>query len=277
MRHTLAVVSDLHCGSTVGLCCPEPVELDDGGTYLPSPAQAWIWAQWTAFWKRVAQAKKKADWFGVLCNGDLVDGDHHGTPQIITRDPNVQLWVLKKCFQVALDVEPDTVIVVRGTEAHVGKGASTEEAFARWVHKEGVKVPKDAGSKMYSWWHFRGEMGGARVDAAHHGRVGFRPWTIGGAVNNLAAQIVLEYANRGETPPEIAVRSHYHTYFDTGLACRTRVVQTPAYQLHTAFAHKVVPEKLADIGGVLVHIEDGQVQVEPVLFRPARSPLVRLG
>ena len=275
MRYTLAVVSDLHCGSTVGLCGPEEVTWDDGGTYTPSKAQNWLWANWLAFWKRAKELRGKGG-LGILCNGDLVDGDHHGTVQIISRDMNVQFYVLKECFAPVLALKPDTCIVVRGTEAHVGKGASVEESFARWIKEKGVTVPKsDAG--MYSHWHFQGEIQGHTIDAAHHGRIGQRPWTKSGVVGNLAAQIVMEAANRGDPIPELAFRSHYHTHFDTHDSFATRLIQTPAYQLHTAFAHKVVPEVLSDIGGVLVTFETGQKPVvESVLFKPARPSRIKI-
>lgn len=276
MRHVLAVVSDIHAGSTVGLCCPEPVELDDGGTYLPSRAQQWLHNRWVTFWQRVAAAKKGADSLTILCNGDLVDGDHHGTFQIISRDPAVQMWIAKQLFAPVLALDPTQVVVVRGTEAHVGKNAGAEEHFARWLHKEGVKVPKDPATKMLSWWAFRGKIGALVVSAAHHGRMGQRPWTKGGISHNLAAQIVMEHANRGDPIPDLAVRSHMHQYFDTGQAVRTRLIQTPAWQLHTSFAHKVVPESLADIGGVIITVEDGRPTVDPVLFVPERPALTRL-
>lgn len=271
-RHVLAVVSDVHCGSTVGLCCPEPVELDDGNTFLASPAQQWLYDGWTAFWTRVGEVKRGADSFGILTNGDLVDGDHHGTVQIVSRDLQVQQWILRKCFEPALALAPGYMAVIRGTEAHVGKNASAEEAFARQVAKQGVRVIQDPKTKMYSHWHFKGSIGGVVIDAAHHGRVGGRPWTRAGGTINLAAQILLEAANRNDPIPALAFRSHYHTYVDTYNAFRVRVIQTPAWQLHTAFGHKVVPECLSDIGGVIVVVEDGQVSVEAVLHRPDPSP-----
>ena len=275
-RYTLAVVSDLHCGSTVGLCHPDEVALDDGGTYTPSKVQRWLWDNWVAFWKQVRAIRGNGG-LGIICNGDLIDGDHHGTPQIITRDPNVQLYVLKKAFAPVLAMKPDLAVVVRGTEAHVGKGASMEESFARWLAKEGVQVPKDGDSGMYSHWHFRGTVFGHLIDAAHHGRMGQRPWTKSGVVGNLAAQVVMEYANRGETPPRLALRSHYHTFYDTHDAFITRLIQTPGFQVHTAFAYKVVPEVLSDIGGLIVHFEDGQPPVvDAVLFRPSRPSTVKI-
>jgi hypothetical protein len=267
-------VSDLHCGSTVALCPDEPVELDDGGRYTPSDFQRWEWHNcWLPFWKRVKKLRKRGDRLVVLSNGDLVDGDHHGTPQIITRDPAVQFWVAKAAFAPVLALNPDEAVIVRGTETHVGKGASAEESFARWLSKEGVKVQKDTNTGMYSHWHLRAEIGGALVDAAHHGRIGGRTWTKHSVVSTLAAQIVLEHANRGETPPALALRSHYHTHSDTHEQYITRLIQTPAWQIHTAFAHKVVPEVLSDIGGIIVTIEDGRIaDVETCIYAPKRSP-----
>jgi hypothetical protein len=252
------------------------VDLDDGGSYTPSKLQRWLHENWLEFWRRVGKARKGGG-LVVLCNGDLIDGDHHQTPQIITRDPNVQLYVLKKVFAPVLALKPDVAVVVRGTEAHVGKGASMEESFARWLSKEGVSVPKDGDSGMYSHWHFRGEILGSMIDAAHHGRMGQRSWTKSGVVGNLAAQIVMEAANLRHAPPALAFRSHYHTHYDTYNAFVTRLIQTPGWQFHTAYAHKVVPEVLSDIGGIIVTFEEGRAPVvESVLFQPIRLPPVRL-
>ena len=274
MRQTLVVVSDLHCGSTVGLCCPEEVRWDDGGYYHPSEAQLWLWENWLDFWRQAEAIRGDSDWFGVLVNGDAVDGDHHGTPQIISRDLQVQFWILKKVFAPVLALQPDTVTVVRGTETHVGKGGSTEEAFARWL-KDQVHVPA-SDAEMYSHWYFRGMIGDCRIDATHHGRIGQRPWTKANAVLNLAAQIFYEYAAAGESHPHLAFRSHFHTFQDSHDAHPVRVIQTPAWQLSTAYAYRVVPESLADIGGIILTVEDGEYAIQKILYRPKRASIVRL-
>lgn len=277
-KSVLAVVSDIHAGSAVALCCPEPVELDDGGTFTPSAPQRWLHANWLDFWQKVGTAKKDADYFGVMVTGDAVEGDHHGSLQVVSRDPAVQMWILKKCFEPVLALAPDQAVVIRGTETHVGKSGSAEEHFARWLAKEGVGVPRDPSNKMYSWWNYDGMLAGHHISAAHHGRVGQRPWTRSGVVGNLAAQIVMERANRGDPIPDLAFRGHLHTYHDTHDAFRTRLIQMPAWQLHTAFAHKVVPECLADIGGIIVTLEPGKKpEVEAVLYRPQRPKPVRMG
>lgn len=276
MRVILAVTSDLHAGSSVALCCPEPVLLDDGLTVNPSKAQGWLWQNWCDYWARVEQAKKRADQLVVMVTGDAVEGDHHGSLQCMSKDSSVQLWILKKCFAPVLALKPDKAIVIRGTEAHVGRNAGSEEAFARWLRDEKVSVAKGP-EGMYSWWNFDGEIAGCHISAAHHGRMGQRPWTRSGVVGNLAAQIVMERANRGDPIPDLAFRGHLHTYHDTHDAFRTRLIQMPAWQLHTAYAHKVVPEVLADVGGLIVTLETGRPPlVEPVLYRPKRPKPVRI-
>ena len=59
-RVLLAAVSDLHIGSTVALCPPEGIPLEDGGRYQPNPAQVWIWDQWLKFRDAIAAYKRKS-------------------------------------------------------------------------------------------------------------------------------------------------------------------------------------------------------------------------
>jgi len=271
-RHVVVIVSDLHCGSTVGLHPPDDTVLDDGGTYTPSKAQGWLWEHWSAFWERALKLADGAD-LHIICNGDAVDGDHHGTAQIVSRDGNVQFDILRRCWEPILSLRrPTSFVVVRGTEVHVGKSGNVEEGFAGWLQGKGVVVPIVPGSRNRSHWHWRGDYGGTVIDATHHGRMGTRPWTKLSGVGTLAAQIVMEAAMRGETPPHLALRSHYHQHTDTADNFPTRVIQTPAWQLATAFVHRIAPESLADVGGVIVSIEGGRYDVEKYLAKPDPTP-----
>ena len=269
-RLTIAVVSDLHCGSTVGLHPHEPTSLDNGALYVPSEAQLWMADRWEHYWNRVADVAGAGP-LHVIVNGDLVDGDHHGTVEIVSRHPNTQMDIAKACFQRVLALNPSSVAVVRGTEVHVGKSGSAEESFGKWLVAQGITVPKEQGTGNASHWHYQGIYGGVLVDAAHHGRIGSRPWTKVNATMGLAAQIVMEHAVRKERAPDLAIRSHYHQWVDTYDAFPTRVVQTPAWQLKTAYVHKVAAESLAEVGGAIVTIEDGEVlQIEKVVYPVAR-------
>jgi hypothetical protein len=267
----IACTSDLHCGSTVGLCPPEGVRLDDDATYHPSKAQQWIWHNWESeFWKDVREIrddlKAELRWIN---NGDASDGDHHHTSQIISRNPEQQKYVWDRVSGVPSILKPEYMYLVRGTEAHVGPSGATEEAWAR-----SLKAERNPVTRTHSWWQLRFEVYGKIFDFQHHGRMGQRPWTKGNVVGNLAAQIFYEYASRGHRHPDFAIRSHLHTYFDTYDAHPTRVIATPAWQLKNAYAHKVVPEALSDIGGIIIVVyPDGRTEVRPKIYRADLPPM----
>lgn len=262
----LAVTSDHHANSTLGLVPEEGVQLDDGGRYSPSKPQRWTWECWNAFWadaeslRRAEKAKLVA-----IFNGDLVDGDHHQTSQIISRNMEVQGYVAERVFSVPRNLKPHKTYVVRGTEAHTGPSGASEESLAKHL-----RADREAEERTWSSWHLRLNLHGVLVDCQHHGRIGTRPWTRQNALSALACQIWMEHRLANLRHPDLAFRSDRHVYGDSFGAYPTRVIQTPAWQLKTAFAHKVAPESIADIGGVLCLVwPDTTFQVIPKLYQPA--------
>jgi hypothetical protein len=266
----LAITSDLHANSTIGLCPNERIRLDDGGYYEPSKVQAWLWENWLDYWREVAaeRDRQKARLWNLF-NGDLFEGtSHHGTTQVVSSHPEPQSYIADRVFSVPRALRPERVFVVRGTEAHVGPSGASEEAFAR-----SIKAEQDPGSKRWSWWHLRLEVFGVRIDAQHHGRTGARPWTRSTGASTLAAEIFYEHAARGIPHPHLAIRSHKHTYIDTFSAHPVRLLATPSFQLKTAFGHKVVPESIADVGGYIVTIfPDGTYDVRVKLYQAELPP-----
>lgn len=261
----LAVVSDTHCNSTVGLC-PEPgVALDDGGGYQPTKAQVWLWRCWSDYWSRVSKIVTESEarlW--VLFNGDLVDGDHHGTNQIISRNLKTQHTIAMQCLELPMALEPEHVFVVRGTEVHVGQSAQHEE----WIADELNAEPDiDTGAK--SWWHLRFEANGTRIEAKHHGRRGLRPWTTGSAIELLAAQIAYEYIGvAADEMPHLAIRSHVHLCRES-VNAPVRTITTPAWQLGTGYTNRF--ESLADVGGLIVTCRDGgDYELHKQIYEPRR-------
>lgn len=262
----LAVTSDHHCGSTLGLCPPEKVRLDDSGFYEASKAQKALWHCWEDFWKRVAALRKRANAsLIVVYNGDLFDGDHHNTSQIISRNPEPTAYVADRVLGKLSPVwalKPQRVFVVRGTEVHVGQSGSSEEAFARAIGAE-----RDPEGDTWSWWRLPLEVHGVLFDFQHHGRMGTRPWTEQSGVTNLAAHIVFEHARLGWRVPAVAVRSHRHVFGDSGTGMPTRVIATPGWQGKTAFTHRVVPEAIQQYGGVIVTVSpDATYDLTSVLY-----------
>lgn len=273
----VAVTSDQHANSKLGLCPPEGVRVGGGSRYLPGPAQLWMWGHWEAFWTRAAVLREQYDAkLGLGFNGDAVDGDHHGTVEIISKNMEHQNYIAKRVFSVPLNLKPDWIGVTRGTAAHVGQEGMSEEAMSRGWAEKGLPVYQDPESEECSHYIIRAEFNGRLLDFRHHGRSGGRPWTRQGAVGNLASHIAVEHVNAGERVPDVALRSHKHTFDDSGPRTRPRTIQLPAWQLMTHYAQQVVPESIADIGGVLILVHpDGRMEVESYVQRPALPEVVK--
>lgn len=259
-RDVWAISSDHHTNSTLGLCPPE-VALDDGGMYTPSAAQSKLWDCWLEYMAAVREAIKPGDRLHILLNGDLVDGDHHNTSQIISRNQSTQIRIAEDVLAPLLALRPKSVFIVRGTEAHVGGSAAFEEILA-----DRIGAVRDPSTGACSWWHFQAETNGVLLDFAHHGRLGGRPWTKVSGPATLAAQIVMASAKHGTPIPTLAVRSHYHQWADSfdNFACR--VIQLAGWQLSTAFVHRIAAGALPEIGGIIVACEEGKAEVQKVRF-----------
>jgi hypothetical protein len=267
----IAITSDQHCGSTTSLC-PPSVSLDDGGSYTASKAQLWLWQCWAEFWARVddVRTEHSAALYQIF-NGDLVEGFHHSSVQVLNGNPNAQAAVVNAVMRIPLDLKPDHLAFIRGTESHVGQSASAEERIADGLRRDKRPIISDADTGTASHWHLKMDIQCVRIDLAHHGRVGTRPWTKPNVTANLAAEIFYDHAAAGEPHPHVAIRSHMHQLVDTHDQHPTRVIQTPAWQLATAFIHRIAPGKLADVGGIILVIRNGELAVEKVIYHPARA------
>lgn len=268
----VAVVSDLHSNSTTGLCPPR-FTLDDGGDYVSSKAQRWLWRNWLDYWQTIAALKADTGLpVAAILNGDAHDGDHHNTPQIITRNENDQLRIAVEVVQPVLDVA-DKIFVIRGTEAHVGKSAWREEALADDIGA----VPSADGTASH--WHLYADFHGVVFDIQHHPEsVASRPWTAGAEANRISAMLVYEYAGSGDRVPDIAIRSHRHQFRDSGTTHKVRTFQLPPWQLATAFVNGPVAAagKINPVGGMWFVCRDGSYTWDIVRYKPARSKPVRV-
>jgi len=270
----LAITSDTHCRSTIGLCPDSPIPLDEGGYYLPSEPQKWLWDRWCSYWERVEAVRKqyKGSKLYQVYNGDLVEGRHHGTVQLIAGHDATEMDIAAECLDVPLALKPNRIFVVRGTEAHVGQSASKEEGLAAMMKGMGHDVVRDENGN-HSFFELSLQISGVDFHFTHHGTMGQRPWLTGNVVNMMAAQIAMEYHADGLKPPDFAIRSHLHRTWDTGPSTPVRVIQTPCFQLATSYIHKKFTGRasLADIGGIIIVIRpDGTTHVETIKDRPKR-------
>jgi len=259
---TVGFLSDLQTNSTVAVC-PPVINLDDGGTYHSSRLQKQLWHDYLDFRDRLNSAKGEGSLYLVF-NGDLRDGDHHNTAQIITRNTATMQNIAAETIQPMAEIA-DKMFLIRGTEAHVGKSASMEEDIAKDFEFE------KNGDKR-SWWQLIARFKNMKFDIAHHTSMGSSPIGRGNAANKIAVESIFEYANRGEIPPDYVIRSHVHRFADSGNVYRTRAIILPSWQYRTAYVHKVSTGKLASIGGVIWEKEDGKAPtVTAVIYQPKRT------
>ena len=266
----LAVVSDVHAGGTTALC-PPVIQLDDGGEYRASKAQRWLMDCWEDTWQQIADLRTlhKAELY-VVFNGDAVEGDHHKTTQIMSANPNAQAAAWNAAISVPLALKPNKIAIIRGTAAHVGVSASAEERIADGLRRDKRPIVSEPESGAASWWHWRPELQGVRLDFTHHGRMGRLPRTRRSNLVLYAWDILDEHAESGHPHPHVCFRAHNHKRGDTGDACPVRVHATGAWQLGTEHVHKVAADSLADIGGSYMLIDRGDYVLKPIKYQPER-------
>lgn len=275
----LGVVNDIHAGSELAVC-PDEVELDNGGTFRASKPQRWMREGWDDFWKQVGAKRKqeRAELYLIL-NGDAVDGDHHNTSEIVSRNPNAQFQILAELLKRPLALSPDRIFIVRGTAAHVGEAGRAEEGIAKGLFKDKRPVEKDPDTGAYSWWHPVLDIYNTRVDIAHEGRAGGREHTRQNAINLYAHDILLSHVKRGERAPDLCLRAHHHRFADSYDACAVRAVTNAAWQLKTGWAQQKFADSVADIGGLMVTIRPGQApsrfELEKIEYKASRGTVWR--
>ena len=254
-RLTLAIVGDLHCGSTVGLAPPQ-FRLDDGQIVQHSPFQARMWAAWMDYWQAVLAPGAPVV---AIINGDLLDGDHHRTAQLFSRSIEQQRRMAVDVLRPIRDSVRE-MYIIRGTEAHAGGIGQDDESIAQVL---GATPP---GSGNASWWWLRLAVNGIGFDVAHHGPIGRLPWTRSNSLARLGIELELAYYRAGLQPPGWGVRSHNHMYSDSGTGGRVRVVALPCWQGPTAYGHRIAPGGMPDIGGGIWRICGEAVTFEPKIY-----------
>ena len=79
----VVIVSDIHCGSTVGILAPG-FENFEGNAVKQNAAQEWLWDQWLDVWNEWVPSVMGDDPWHLIVNGDCVDGIHHRS---VSNDP----------------------------------------------------------------------------------------------------------------------------------------------------------------------------------------------
>jgi hypothetical protein len=284
----VAVISDMQVGSTVALCPPK-WQLYDGGTHHASPAQMIIRRQW------IHSAKVTKDLLNegrgrkrlvLVLNGEPIDGDHHDSPQIITKNTGEQIdmaiSLIDEWLQL-VEYEPkrgDCMYLVRGTSAHE-KG----EAIERIGRDLDGVVPyrKDSSSTTkdgrYHYQKLRRTVNGKLFHIAHHGfSRGSRAWTSENSISYALKSMYFTGIDYGYDIPDFVIRSHKHVFTQAYYYGRQKAMygcQTPCWQLKTHFGNMVAAnEDINTIGMINFDVlKSGATQVHPEILEVEDAPI----
>jgi len=262
----VAICGDQHANSKMGLC-PRSVGLDNGGTYKPSPSQKAILKAWSRYWEIVyRQVDEHKAKLVVVFTGDAGDKNKHdGLDPICRNDANI-LSLMTELYE-PIARRADELYIVKGTEAHTGAHAELEDKLA-----DDLDAVPDDWEGTPAWWWLPLEVEGVRFDIAHHPSTsGRKEWTKGAAPSRMSAELSLQYLERGEKVPDVAIRGHIHYYADSGTARKPRVFYLDGWKVTDAFGHRLGTGGMSrEIGGMWFFCKDGKYEDHRESWQPKR-------
>lgn len=262
-RRIVVFTSDQHFNSTRGLC-PYRVTRHEGGTHETDKCQRWLWDRWIEFWRdEVAPLIGPEDTLHLVFVGDLVDGDHHNSHELISRNQITQHRIALKGLEPPLALNPTSVHIIKGTDVHAGELGAWEEYIAK-----DIDAVKDEEHNTYSWWWLREVFGGVMFDIAHHGKAGYREWTKPNAQNAQAVQTIVRYTERNENPPDVVIRADRHKYATSGDNYMVEATTLPPWQLQTSHGNRIDPDSILPVGGLIYVCRDGRYERKRKLYHP---------
>lgn len=247
---SVIVISDLHIGSNAGLCPPEGFQLPDGNVYTQNKFQKTTWRYWQDFWNKfVPQETEGSDKKIIIINGDIIDGVHHETVNIMSDSIEYQEFA---AIQVLKNLNKyDGIYIVRGTETHANKGCASEELIARAIGAEKLETGQ------YSDYQLNIMMDDVLINFAHHiGVTSSAAYETSAPMRELIASLV-EAEQWGRKMPNLIVRSHRHRFVPVSIPSikgRINCIITPGWQLKTPNVERIDRMRMPHIGGVVINI-----------------------
>lgn len=252
----IILLSDLHVGATAGLLPPDFVTFE-GNEIKQNPYQKWLWESWLECWKWSKDIIGKDEWIGVI-NGDLIDGNHHMTREIISPDTadhiSAAIDILKPVLKTA-----SGVYLTEGTNVHV---QNSEHGIASSLRGSGIKVISP-NTRKGAWPEMDIVIHGCRCAIDHHVSTSTKPATESSVYSQTLSTVQDRYCRAGWKVPKFIVRSHRHQfgYFSDGY--RSMVI-LPPWQGATRFTRRVVPRVTPQCGMVIAdwrNVERGEPPV----------------
>lgn len=200
--------------------------------------------------------------FILICNGDMIEGDHHGTKEIWSKDigdhSEAAFRTLDKLAKHAAKT-----YMVRGTESHTG------EHELSVAHRLKAQPNPETGHPIFEILKLR--INGTNVSVRHHfpatSRVHLEASQHSIQLNNA----ILEAHRAGERPPQVIVGAHRHRPGHWSDGTHMSVV-TGAWQAQTRFTYKAVPDARPAPRNYFLHFDEPGRPPRLSYFQPKARP-----
>jgi len=234
----IAELADLHIGGTTALFLNHNWRGENGRSHIPSPEQLKIYQH---FMECADKLKQRAyEKLTLIIGGDAIDGNHHDSDELITRDLPEQAEIHKELLRdfmarAGFIVGVDRLIYVRGTQVH------TENQEARIAADLGAEIADHVEINIDSyklWFLHKGARAGKGINK-------------GNSLRNALRDIYFECLDGGKPMPDMVSYAHYHQpvreSFD-GERKEIRGYISPCWQMKTRFSYGCAPTELNKIG-----------------------------
>ena len=276
----LLFVSDLHCGCRMGLYpVGKKLMLRGGVGYLPSRTQEAMHGWWREMLDKWLPVVCRDEPFGVVVNGDAVDGRHHGTTTHISAVASDQATIAYELLAPLVERAEGRFWMVGGTEAHTGVWQEQEEQLAERLGA----IPDEEGARarpvLYKHIGRKGERlkSCGLIAAMHHiGTTGSMHYESSGPMKEIVNEFV-EAGRWEQQPPDALVRAHRHRHIEVMLTTRRGkclCVTLPGWQAKTPFAYKIAGARQSQpqFGGVLMRHGDEEKVYSREFVRSLERP-----
>jgi hypothetical protein len=234
-------ISDMHCGSNVGMLPPN-YHNEERDLYLTqSKAQELLYDQWNAMCVTIGHVDC------VVCNGDIVEGlnKNGGGKDILVADVMVQCDIARILLRM---IDTDKFIFVQGSKYHVGDNPSADEIICTMMKGE--------------WYGYFGDImfDNVRFNVQHWGPYSKKN---DGGFNSLISDVDQLRLDGDEN--DIYVKSHTHNFKYAGVS-NYLVLTTPCWKTLDGFC-SIKNQKRPDNGYVLFKVEGSNWTYDYSIFK----------
>lgn len=264
---TVAIISDIHEGSTVAPWMPA-VEVADGGRYGLNRFQIFLQECW-----KVAEAEiLTLDPDVIVFNGDLIQGANRRDSQLVTNVPALQAESVVERLGPICD-KAKKVYFVKGTPFHEGSLSADVEPVAKQL---GGEQNSDTG--QYTWDDLFLSLGPQYVaHFAHSIGVTSIPQSEPTMPLRDLLNMISEIERFWSSRPNVRalVRSHRHRCSIAQVPPNLVAMVTPSWQLKGEFIYKKQPGTTPQIGYCTLTYDQKQGKAIPE-YRVFDLPAIRV-